>query len=745
MTHLPDLIRDLALILGTAAVVTLLFRRLKQPVVLGYLVAGMLVGPNIPLLPSVVDISGVRTWAEIGVVFLLFGLGLEFSFKRLARVGGTASLTAGFEIATMLGLGFMTGRLLGWTTMDSLFLGGILSISSTTIIIRAIDELGLRRRKFVGLVFGVLVVEDLVAILLLVLLSTVALSRQFHGAELAASVLQLGFFLILWFLGGIFLVPTLLKRARAYLNDETTLVFSLGLCLIMVLIAAEAGFSPALGAFIMGSIIGETRDAERVEKLIRPVRDLFAAVFFVSVGMLIAPRVLIDYAGPILLVTLVTVVGKFASTVVGAILAGQSLRHGIQAGFSLAQIGEFSFIIANLGLSLRVTSDFLHPIAVAVSALTTFTTPYLIRSADPFVSWLETRLPGGVSRLLEGLRGHSPRLMEREAWGEVMKVYAPRLIFNSVLVVAIFQGVAEELAPLLDDYLPWPLQAKTYLLTMIGLILTAPFLWALAVGGRPRDVWSAERLLDERLRRPVLVMQVIRPGLAILLLISFLARLESHLGWSAGLIGAAALLLLYFFSRRFQLVYSWFERSFLENLTERERFHGATGELPRLAPWDAHLARFEVPHGVPWLGRSLADLKVRERFGVTIVLIERGKTRITAPGRFEVLWPGDHLMVIGTDEEMVRFGEFLKEAPPLTEGREMSMNEFVLEGVRLGEGSKFLHRTIRDSGIREATNGLVVGIEREGKHLLNPDSSIVIQPSDVLWIVGDRRMIRDNL
>src|SRR5688572_13115417 len=377
MAHLPHLITDLGLILAVAGITTLIFRKIRQPVVLGYIIAGFLVGPHVSLFPSVVDAEGIKTWSEIGVIFLLFSLGLEFSFKKLMKVGGSASITALVEIVLMIVIGYVVGKLLGWSTMDCIFLGAILSMSSTTIIIRAFDEVGAKTKKFVQLVFGILIVEDLVAILLLVLLSTIAVSNQFAGGELLMEMLKLGFFLVLWFLGGIFFVPTFLKWTRRLLNDETLLIFCIGLCLLMVMLAVEVGFSAALGAFIMGSILAETTQAERIENLIKSVKDLFAAVFFVSVGTMVEPQIILDYAVPILVVSLVTLVGKFTTSALGALLSGQSLKNAVQTGMSLGQIGEFSFIIASLGVSLKVTSDFLYPIAVAASAVTTFTTPYL--------------------------------------------------------------------------------------------------------------------------------------------------------------------------------------------------------------------------------------------------------------------------------------------------------------------------------------------------------------------------------
>lgn len=480
--HLPVIIQDLAIILIVAAAMTLLFRAIRQPVVLGYIVAGFLVGPHFDWLPTVVDNENIKVWAEIGVIFLLFALGLEFSFKKLARVGAPASITALVEVAGMVAIGFLVGQAFAWNNMDSLFLGGILAISSTTIIIRAFDELEMKTRGFVRLVFGSLIVEDLVAILLMVLLSTIAVSKAFSGSEMAVASLKLGFFLVLWFVLGIFLIPSLLGRVRVFLKAETLLIISLGLCFLMVVLAYKVGFSPALGAFIMGSLLAETLESDRIEHLISPIKDLFGAIFFVSVGMLIDPQILVQYAGPIFVIVIVTIFGKLLTTMLGALLAGQSLRHSVQAGMSLAQIGEFSFIIAGLGLSLKVTSEFLYPIAISVSAITTFTTPYLIRSSDSVVSLLERKLPRKWLEALEKYRVATASVSQTSEHRTQVKTTLLRAVANGVVVVAIFlvsfkflqpwliqQGIAEHITGSLSF--------------LLAFVCSIPFLWAI-VGGR---------------------------------------------------------------------------------------------------------------------------------------------------------------------------------------------------------------------------------------------------------------------
>lgn len=452
MTHLPHFVTDLGLILAVAAITTLIFKKIKQPVVLGYIIAGFLVGPHSSLLPTVADEDGVKTWSEIGVIFLLFTLGLEFSFKKLVKVGGSASVTALVEIVLMIGIGYLTGNLMGWSMMDSVFLGAILAMSSTTIIIRAFDEAGVRAKKFATLVFGILIVEDLVAILLLVLLSTLAVTQQFGGGELLAEILKLAFFLILWFLGGIFFIPTFLKRTSKLLNDETMLIVSLALCLAMVLLAVKVGFSAALGAFVMGSILAETTQAERIEHLVKSVKDLFAAIFFVSVGMMIDLQVLVDYAVPVLVITLITIFGKLIATALGALLSGQSLKHSVQAGMSLAQIGEFSFIIASLGVSLNVTSAFLYPIAVAASAVTTFTTPFMIKKSGSFYAFLEKRLPARWINSLNRYSSGSQQLSAYSDWKELIRTYTMNVVIHVVILVAIIFFVAAFSLPDVGQY-----------------------------------------------------------------------------------------------------------------------------------------------------------------------------------------------------------------------------------------------------------------------------------------------------
>jgi len=738
MIHLPVLIADLGLILAAAGVTTLLFKKIKQPLVLGYILAGVIVGPYIDFMPTVTDNKSITIWAEIGVIFLLFSLGLEFSFKKLVKVGGSSSITAIVEVAFMLLIGFAVGKLLGWSTMDSIFLGGILSVSSTTIIIRAFEELGVKHKKFAGLVFGVLIVEDLVAILLLVLLSTLAVSQQFAGAEMLISILKLAFFLVLWFLGGIFLIPTFLKATKKLMNDETMLIVSLALCLVMVLLAVKVGFSPALGAFIMGSILAETTQAEKIEHLTKSVKDLFAAVFFVSVGMLIDPSILLEYALPILAVTLATILGKLISSTMGALLSGQPLKTSVQAGMSLAQIGEFSFIIATLGVSLKVTSDFLYPIAVAASAITTFTTPYLIKVSEPFYNFLVKILPkkwlDAISRYSSSTEG----ITTFSDWKILLRAYAFNTVIHGVILIGIVLLSSRYLQPFVSEHL-FDGDNGIIVSLILGLIIMVPFLWALAIRRIERKAYSHLWLNKKYTRGPLIAIELFRIGLAIFF-VSFLI-VQFYNTWIAVSIAIALIIIgMGVFSRKLQGFYERMEYRFLNNLNAREE----ANKQPEILPWDSHLLELTVAPESDLVGKTLVELAIREKHGVNIALIERGKIMIPTPNRDERLYPNDKVLVIGTDDQLAA-------VKPLFEGlfddnsSIFPKQDMSLQKVVINSKSPVFGQSIRSSGIREQTQGLVVGIERNGKRILNPDSNLVFENEDIVWIVGNNKKVPELL
>lgn len=738
MAHLPALIHDLALILCCAALTSLIFKWLKQPVVLGYIIAGLFVGPNFSLLPNITDIEGVRIWADIGVIFLLFSLGLEFSFKKLARVGGNSSITGIFEVGCMAGVGFLTGRLLGWTKMDSIFLGGIIAISSTTIIIRAFDELNVKNRKFAGAVMGILVIEDLVAVMLLVILSTVSVKNNVEGTELIMALLKLAFFLCLWFLSGIFLLPGILKAGKKLMNDETMMIVSVGLCFLMVVLATQAGFSAPLGAFIMGSILAETPQAEKIEALVKSVKDLFGAVFFVSVGMLINPVLLVKYAVPVLTLTIVVIFGKTLFVTIGSLLAGQPLRQSIQAGMSLSQIGEFSFIIATLGLSLGVISDYLYPVAVGVSVITTFTTPYLIRFADPFYVKLERSLPLKWQARLNRYSAGAQTIQAEGDWKIVVRSYLVLIITNSVVILAFILLSIHFLSPFIINEIKNK-NLALIITTVATLLITSPFIWALTVKKIHSSAYTALWLDKKYNRGPLVILEIIRNLLAVVYL--FLLLVQLFTSWIAFVIALVVMVIvLVIFSQRLQYFYSRIEHRFLTNLNARNVIEG-TDEKNTISPWDAHLAYFLISPDSDFIGKPLIELQWREKYGINIAGIERGKKVIDVPTKFEMLFPYDKISVIATDEQLQTFRHIpdpVNEiSHPLPDKDTVSLHKIIVDNHNRLRG-----KTIRSSNIRVQTGGLVVGIERDGKRLLNPDSAIEFQWDDIVWIVGDWKKIK---
>ncbi len=731
-THLEPLITDLGLILMTAGIAVLLFKKLKQPLVLGYLIAGFLAGNNFDFFPTIRDTKSVEVWAEIGIIFLLFSLGLEFSFKKLIKVGGTASITAITQISFMIFLGYFVGQLLDWSKMDSLFLGVILSISSTTIILKSFDELGIKVQRFVGNVIGALIVQDIIAILLMVLLSTIAVSENFSGGELIQSILKLVFFLVLWFLSGIFIIPTVLKKAKHLLTDEMLLIISIALCLLMVILAANVGFSPALGAFIMGSIIAETTQAEHIEHLVKPVKDLFGAVFFVSVGMLIDPHTLVEHAIPVLILSLVTIFGQSISSTIGCLLSGQPLKESVQTGMSLSQIGEFSFIIATLGITLQVTSSFLYPIVVAVSAMTTFSTPYMIKFSGPFSDFLSRKLPRKWLKRIERYSASTQAIKTVNNWKTVINAYLTQVVIHSIIIVAVILLSSRFILPLVKEY---PFGAAIG--ALITLAFLAPFLWALSL--RRVAVAEVSILLEERKSRGPMAMLFLFRILIAIVYIGLL--LNIFFSPKTALVAFVVAIILYFlFQKRLNHQYHKIENHFLSNLNDRE-ISKAKRSRSDLSPWDGHMAVFDIAAESNIAGETLKKLQLREQLGINIASIKRGEITIHIPDANERIFPGDEVFVIGNDAQVQEFKKYLDqheiEATP-----EIREPDIVLRQIEL-KNHEFIGKSIKESKLRERTKGLVVGIEKRGQRFMNPESNVLLEKDDILWIVGDKKLLAD--
>ncbi|MDR1865413.1 MAG: cation:proton antiporter [Bacteroidales bacterium] len=750
MSHLAPLISDLALILITAGVTAILFKWLKQPVVLGYIVAGFLIGPHFFLLPSVVDPGNIAIWADIGIVFLLFALGLEFSFRKLIAVGGQASIATVINMSAMIAVGYLAGQLIGWTHIESIFLGGMLSMSSTTIIIKAFTDMGLQRKKFAGIVFGMLIVEDLAAILMMVLLSTIAVSKHFEGTELIVNVLRLVFFIVVWFVAGIFLIPILLKRFKKYLNDEILLIVSIGLCLGMVLFANAVGFSAALGAFIMGSILAETAESDQIEHLIKPLKNLFGAIFFVSVGMMLAPDIFVTHGGTILIFTVIVLVGRVIFATVGVLASGQGLRVSLRSGFSLAQIGEFSFIIATLGIQLGVISHFIYPLIVTVSIITTFTTPYLIRFANPAYMMLEKIIPPRWSKLLNGYRtayGRDASETRQSDWDKVLKNVLLTMLIFTFLSLAVFFLSRQYLIPLITDNIRhnWGAVAAAAL----TLLLMSPFLAGLALPRKKIKTEYNRLWADNRFNKGLLVsLRIARIILCVALIMMVLVPLFP--GATALLVPVSLLIMFVLvFFERFGKRPEMMEDLFLENLNEKERMEENSKAVNQqvtnlLLGKNVHIEEIEIPHNAPVVGKTLAELNFKQTAGVNIISIIRGVQRINVPNGAERIFPFDRIFVAGSDEEIQKFLQLTQEkilkpdADASDAAHQISLTQYAVE-----DDSPLTGRSIGELQIRERTGCIIIGVDREQQTISEFDADFVLQQGDVLWLAGENKFLED--
>ncbi|MCH5346014.1 MAG: cation:proton antiporter [Muribaculaceae bacterium] len=730
--NVNGLISDLAFILILGAIVTLLFKWLKQPVVLGYIVAGFLASPNFEYLPSVTNDANIEFWAQIGIVVLLFSLGLEFSFKKLLNAGGSAVVTALIIVTGMMGAGFFIGHFLGFSSINCLFLGGMLSMSSTTIIIKAFNDLHLRHNKFASLVLAVLIVEDLFAVLMMVILSSIAINKSVEGGELLFSVAKLSFFLIIWFLVGVFLLPTLFNKARRFLSNETLLIVSIGLCFGMAVFSVSCGFSLALGAFVMGSILAGTSFAERIEHVVVPVKDLFGAVFFISVGMMVQPTIIVEYWSPILILSVVVIVGMIIFGTFGMLLTGQNLKIAIESGFSLTQIGEFAFIIATLGMQLGVLQPTIYPIVVAVSVITTFTTPYFIKMAPGAYKLVLKFLPKRLHFLID--RYSDQAQCESETgmlWRTVLKRYLWRAVLYSVIIITLIILTLNYLLPWMNELFPiW----GNIITAVVSLVIMAPFLLALSYPASKRT--ERERLVQANARFdvPLIVMSLFRVVLALIFTIYLLSHIFSMaIGTACGI--AIFVFIFLVFSKRVRARMRSLEEKFMANLNERElRRSGRNNNLVS----NIHLAYMTVGYNCPFVGEKLKDSDLRRKYGVNIAGIQRGTAAILVPGADTRIFPGDVLAVIGTDEQ-------IHELLPIVESGDEdavdgSLTEMKMEHIQLTDDSPIVGKTIAMSGLRDEYQTLLVSIQR-GDDFINPEGNIVFEPHDILWLVGTKKQI----
>ncbi len=730
--QIESLITDLALILGLGAIATVIFKMLKQPVVLGYIVAGFIASPHFSFFPTVTQESNIEFWAQIGIIVLLFSLGLEFSFKKLLHVGGSALVTCFIIVTGMMGLGFVMGKLLNFSAINSIFLGGMLSMSSTTIIIKALSDLNMRQHRFVPLVLAVLIVEDLFAVVMMVILSSIAINNSVEGGEMLKSILQLSFFLIMWFTVGVFLIPSIFNRFRQFISDELMLVIAMGLCFIMAIFSVKSGFSMALGAFVMGSILAGTSEAERIERIITPVKDLFGAVFFISVGMMVDPAIIWQYAGTITTLSVVVIVGMIMFGTFGMLATGQPLKTAMQSGFCLTQIGEFSFIIATTGMSLGVLDKSIYPIIVAVSVITTFFTPFFIKSAQPSYNWVARHLPENWNRLLEG---YSKNAVESESsetralWKSVISRYLLRLVLYSVVMIALIFVMRSYLVPFLRSLIPgswWRMASAVACFTII-----APFLYAIALPSIKRSELNKLIELSGKVSYvPFVVMTIVSLLLAMSFIMSILYGLySSHTAVLSAIVLVAVI--AFAFSPIMRRRVNHIEERFMHNVNERE--NRRTGKGNQLVS-DLHLAYMHVGYGCPFVGKQLKHANLRSRYGVNLVNIQRGSVLYPVPTGEMHIFPGDTLGVIGNDEQIQQMLPLVEAKGEDHHAPQQPTAQFM--HFALSQTSPLVGNTLVEARLREDYHSLLVAVQRGGDYI-TPTPQHVFSPGDILWIVGD--------
>ena len=757
MSHLPTIITDLAMILLVAGVTTILFKKINQPLVLGYIIAGFITGPNFTFFPTIADKVNVQAWSEIGVIFLLFALGLEFSFYKLKKVGSTAFVSTAVIISSMLFVGYGVGQLLGWSHMDSIFLGGMLSMSSTAIIIKAFDDLQLREKSFTEVVFGVLIVEDIAGIAMMVILSTIAVATSgISTGELAMSVARLVFFLVLWFVAGMYLIPTFFKKAQKLMTDETLVVVSIGLCLGMVYLATSLGFSSALGAFIMGSLIAEAPNAEHIEQLIAPIKNLFGAIFFVSVGMMVNPELLADYAVPVAVLVATTILGQLFFSTCGVLAAGQKLHTAVLCGFSLTQIGEFSFILATLGMNLGVTSDFLYPIIVAVSVITTFTTPFFINAAEPAYAKLVSLLP---QRFLDWLDRYTDNndVKGDQDWKNLLTDYVLHMVIYATLLCAIMLGSSLYLLPYLRDNLQLP---YANLIAAGGtLLVMAPLLRAILVN----RAGSAElfSILWFKRRANHLPLMILVLGKVLLASFSLYFVFNDLVGIHGILALGAIIVAVYFIASSDWLMgeYLRIESRFLVNLNEKHMRKHREAEGGEQGHWfdeELYLAYYKVANDSPIIGKTMKQLAVRQYYGCNVLQMRTPQVTVDMPGGEVTVTKDANFLVIGTEAQLKimdaaiiqRHLELHRLWGPVT------LRQFMLEdhayapeqqflslAITIDEHSPILGTSLKAADLRHKWSCLVIGLERGAFTIMNPNVDLVFEKNDLLWILGKQNMV----
>ena len=731
MEGVPALFFDLALILITAGVTTVIFKWLKQPLVLGYIIAGFLIGPHFTYFPMVEDPTSVETWSEIGMVFLLFAIGLEFSFKKLKKVGGPGAIMVLTELIIMFTTGFFVGKLFGWQHMNCIFLGCMLSISSTSIIVKAFDDLKLKNEKFTTHVIGALVVEDLVAVILMVILSTLSVGNTFDGGELVLSMVKLMFFLVIWFVFGIYLIPSFLKLIRKFMTEETLVIIGIGLCFMMVMLANYAGFSSALGAFVMGSILAETLEADIIHKLVTPIKNLFAAIFFVSVGMMVDPKILVEYTWPVIIIALTIMIVKTLSATFGMLISGRDIHTSLKAGFCFCQIGEFSFIIASLGLSFKVIDEFLYPIIVTVSIVTTFFTPYIIRLANPLFNWLNPRIP---ERWKQAMSNYSEGFKVNDHTTLTFRTFVINQFKNMVIYGCIIFALAlicfSAIGPFVVNHIKGLWGGLTSIAITIAIL--SPFIWAMAF--KYRISLTNSRLISKNIfeRHVIALIFILRYLIAIIICTSVIRHFIT-INFFAALGLAIVISLILAFSNGIMKVYDKMEKNFMDNLNRRQK--QASFIIPEVLQQNFHLEKVIVSPLSQVVGKQLKNTVFRSQFKVSVVCIERGKNIYDLPDKDITFYPYDVVTLVGSDENINKVKPIIEvednELIHERQGHNMS-----LHSVKLSERSPLCRISLLDSLFKDKYDAMVIAIQRDNDWILSPSASTIFYSDDVIWFVS---------
>lgn len=731
MSSLPALFSDLALILVTAGVTTVIFKWLKQPLVLGYIVAGFLIGPHFTYFPVITDTTSVQTWSDIGMVFLLFAIGLEFSFKKLKKVGGPGAIVVLTELIIMFSVGFVIGKLIGWQRMNCIFLGCMLSISSTSIIVKAFDDLKLKNEKFSADVIGALVVEDLVAVVLMVILSTLSVGNSFDGKELVFSMVKLVFFLVIWFIFGIYLIPSFLRWIRRFMTEETLEIISIGLCFGMVLLATYAGFSSALGAFVMGSILAETLEADIIHRLVTPIKNLFGAIFFVSVGMMVNPEVLVQYTWPVVIIALAVMIFKTLSATIGMFISGHDAKTSFNAGFCFCQIGEFSFIIASLGLSFKVIDDFLYPIIVTVSIVTTFFTPYIIKAANPLYNWLSPRIP---ERWLKALTNVENGFKANDHKTVTIKKFLTSQLQNIIIYACIIIAVTiicfSTIGALSVRFIPEIWGRITG--AALTLTIVAPFIWAMAFKYNMSKT-NKNLLFNTTFNRNIIIAIFVIRYLAALTIIFLIVHHYININnWAViGISLVISFILAY--SDRIMKFYDRLESNFMKNLNKRQE--QASFVIPEVLQQNFHLEKLTVSQNSQVVGKMLKDTVFRSKYNVSVVSIERGNNTYDLPDIDMTFYPYDIITVVGNDENINKIKPII-EVEDTVLIRERDNHDMSLHSIHVAATNNICGVSLRNSKFKDKYNAMVIAIQRDEEFILNPSASFVFQNGDIIWFVS---------